>query len=250
MAAIERFASFDGTEIAFRVDGAGPPVVLIHGFAADAEANWRSPGIVSSLVETGHAVVTYDARGHGESGKPHDPAAYGDGAMVRDARALLDHLGAPSVDLVGYSMGSLVASRLVPDEPRCRRLVLGGVGGGLLHGRGPRRTDAIAEALETDDPTTIANPVARAFRIFAERTGADRTALAAIQRSNQFATAARLDAITAPTLVVCGDKDTLVGSPDELAAAIPGAVTKVVKGDHLTAVFDPAFRESIADFLA
>lgn len=250
MPAPDRFVSFDGTELAYFVDGAGADVLLIHGFAADAEANWRRPGVVAALVDAGHRVVSYDARGHGASDRPHDPARYADGAMVRDARALLDHVGVARVDVVGYSMGSFVASRLAPSEPRCRRLVLGGVGGRLIAGRPRRDDEAIAEALEADAVSAIADPVARGFRAFADRMGMDRGALAAIQRARPFASPFDPGSIAVPTLVVCGDEDTLVGSPAELAAAIPGAVTALVAGDHLTAVADPAFRRAIAEFLA
>ncbi|HEY1738911.1 MAG TPA: alpha/beta fold hydrolase, partial [Acidimicrobiia bacterium] len=75
----------DGLRIAYDVWGdAGdqPPVVLHHGFAADAFVNWVRPGLVDALVGAGHHVVTLDARGHGRSEKPHDPARYGHGRMA------------------------------------------------------------------------------------------------------------------------------------------------------------------------
>ena len=127
--------------------------------------------------------------------------------------------------------------------------MLGGVGGGLGGRALAERAPRIADGLLADDPRTIADPTARAFRAFADSTGADRHALAAIQRSRR-APLPDASAITVPTLVVAGDGDTLVGSPQDLAARIPGAVVKVVSGDHLTAAFDPAFREGIVDFLA
>src|SRR6478672_13252418 len=106
---MERFASFDGTGIAYTIVGSGPDALLLHGFAADHHVNWVAPGIVDALVAAGRRVIAYDARGHGQSDKPHDPAAYENDAMVRDARSLLDHLGVESVDVVGYSMGALVS---------------------------------------------------------------------------------------------------------------------------------------------
>ena len=169
--------------------------------------------------------------------------------MVRDARALLDHEDLRAVDVVGYSMGSLVSARLVLTEPRARSLVLGGIGAGLAS---PRRLEraGIADALLADDPSSISNPVAKAFRTFADRTGADRRALAAIQRAPRPAGSTPVEAIAVPTLVIAGDRDVLVGSPNALADRIPGALARVVSGDHLTAVFDPAFRAAIVEFLA
>ena len=125
---MQRFRSFDQTEIAYLDEGSGPAVLLLHGFAADHVANWVAPGVVEALVESGRRVVAADARGHGQSDKPTDPARYGGSAMVDDARALLDHLSITEVHVVGYSMGSMVASRLVPRDPRARSLVLGGIG--------------------------------------------------------------------------------------------------------------------------
>ncbi len=55
--------------------------------------------------------------------------------------------------------------------------------------------------------------------------------------------------ISVPALVIVGDRDTLVGPPEKLVDAIPGAAFVVVQGDHLTAVGDPAFRNGIRDFL-
>lgn len=246
-----RFESFDGTRIAYTEDGdpGGPAVLLHHGFAADTVANWTRPGVVRVLAATGRRVVSIDARGHGESDKPHDPKAYGGNAMVRDVQALLDHLGIDAVDVVGYSMGSFVSAALVPDEPRARSLVLGGVGAALTAGR-PRGLSALADALEADDPSTITDATARGFRLFADSTGADRLALAALQRAERAHDSSRLADIDVPTLVLVGDADVLVGPPQPLADAIPGARVKVVSGDHLGAVADPAFAQALVDFLA
>lgn len=250
---MSHFGSFDGTALAYESYGPlgeRPPVLLLHGFAADSETNWVRPHVVDALVGAGRRVITLDARGHGGSEKPHDPTAYAKGTMVRDAQALLDHLGIEQVHVCGYSMGSMTTYALVPREPRARSAVLGGVGdrlgGPFLGERAPR----IAEALLADDPSTITDRTAAAFRSFADSTGADRAALAAIQRSRRSAATRDGGSITVPTLVIVGDRDTLVGSPHDLAARIPGASVAVVSGDHLTAVYDPKFRDAIVDFLA
>jgi pimeloyl-ACP methyl ester carboxylesterase len=142
--------------------------------------------------------------------------------MVHDVQALMDHVGADSVDVVGYSMGSRTSARLVPLEPRVHGLVLGGVGGRLGEERRRTNSGVVADALEAGDPGTVADPVARAFRAFADRTGADRLALAALQRS-PVGEKVEQDKIAVPTLILTGDRDTLVGSPKALAAKIPGA---------------------------
>jgi pimeloyl-ACP methyl ester carboxylesterase len=248
---MDRFASFDGTGIAFISAGDGPDVLLLHGFAADHQVNWVAPGVVDALVAAGRRVIALDARGHGQSDKPHDPDAYEDDAMARDAAALLDHLGVERVDVVGYSMGALVSTRLVPDEARVRSCVLGGIGGKSRSARGfsDERRALLASALETEDVNGITDASARAFRAFADSTGADRFALAAIQRAATPIAKTRLEAINVPTMVIVGDRDDLAGSPQALADRIPGAIARVVKGTHLGAVADPAFPAAIVDFV-
>jgi pimeloyl-ACP methyl ester carboxylesterase len=252
---LERFASYDGVEIAYQQAGTeaeGPPVVLHHGFAADGQRNWVATGVVAALVAEGRRVVTIDARGHGQSGKPHDPAAYADGAMARDLMLLIDRLGVQSCDLVGYSLGAIVALTVAPRDPRIRRMVIGGVGGALIT-QGSLSTgffsrEALAEALEAADPTQIQNPSAAAFRVFADLTGADRLALAAIARSANREPLA-LDRISIPTLVLAGDKDPLASEPEVLAGAIGGARFKRLPGDHLGVFRDPALIPAIVDFV-
>jgi pimeloyl-ACP methyl ester carboxylesterase len=172
--------------------------------------------------------------------------------MAKDARALLDRLAIEHADIVGYSMGSLVSTRLVPDESRARSLVLGGIGARARGRRGlsDEQRAAIADALETEEPARITNASARAFRRFADRTGADRAALAAIQRAPTPAAPTRLTDIAVPTMVIVGDGDTLAGSAQGLADRIPGAIARVVHGDHLGAVGDPVFRAAIAEFVS
>jgi pimeloyl-ACP methyl ester carboxylesterase len=244
------FSSFDGTTIVYDDLGEGPPVVMLHGFAADARANWHQPKVVEAVVAAGRRVITPDARGHGRSGKPHDVDAYKDHAMPRDVTALFDHLGLEEVDVVGYSMGARVTAQVALREPRVRSIVLGGVGRRVIEGRGPAGAEAIAAALTAPDASVISDASARGFRAFAESTGADREALAAVMRAGLGQPAESLGTLSMPALVVCGDKDTLVGSPQPLVDAIAGAELVIVNGDHLTAVGDPKFRQAIAGFLS
>ena len=138
--------------------GAGPAVLLHHGFASSSVTNWVRPQVATAIADVGRSVVLIDARGHGESDKPRDPAAYSGDAMARDVMALLDHLGLDAVDVVGYSMGSQVAMQLACAEPRVRSLVLGGIGKPLQAEVETEKARRIAEALEAPSRTDITDP--------------------------------------------------------------------------------------------
>jgi pimeloyl-ACP methyl ester carboxylesterase len=114
---------------------------------------------------------------------------------------------------------------------------------------GGRAPQAIAAALLADDPESIDSVAGKAFREFADYTGADRLALAALSRSDALRYAVRFDAITVPTLVVAGADDALIRSPAELAERLPSARSVTVSGDHLGAPYAPAFARAICDFL-
>lgn len=245
----------DGVEVAVHRWGAPgdrPPVVLQHGFAADSLRNWQDSGVVAALLAEGREVVAVDARGHGASDKPHDPARYGEKAMAGDLASVADALGLEEFDLAGYSMGAIVSLVLAGTDRRVRRLVVGGIGAGVVERGGVDtraiRTTALVAALEADDPASIPDPAAAAFRAFADLTGADRLALAAHARV-VHAEPLPLGQIAAPTLVVAGDADPLAARPQVLADAIPGARLVTVPGDHLGAVSTPVFVGALVGFL-
>ncbi len=56
-------------------EGAGDPVLLIHGFASNHAVNWVNTLWTKTLTGAGYRVIALDNRGHGQSDKPHDPAA-------------------------------------------------------------------------------------------------------------------------------------------------------------------------------
>jgi len=252
------FESWDGVEIAYYEWGeaspaALPPVVLHHGFVANAEANWVATGVVEALTGAGRRVIAPDARGHGRSGKPHDPERYGEQRMARDLGVLLDRVGAARVDLVGYSTGAVVALILGSGDERVRRLVVGGVGAGVVECGGvDRRTvsnESIIEALSAADPASIAGPEAAAFRTLADALGGDREALVA-QASAVYRGGVALGRIRAPTLILAGAEDPMAVRPQVLADAIPNAELRALAGNHVEALGDPRFARAIVDFLA
>lgn len=238
-------------EIAFLDEGAGEPIVLVHGFASNKEANWVNPAWVSTLTRAGRRVIALDNRGHGQSTKLYDPALYHSTSMADDVRALLDHLGIARADVMGYSMGARITAFLAVEHPaRVRAAILGGLGIRLVEGVGLPST--IADAMEAPSLADVTDPAGRGFRAFAEQTKSDLKALAAcIRGSRQTLTRVQVGAISVPVLVAVGTKDDVAGPPQELAALIPGAQALDIPGrDHMLAVGDRVYKQGVLDFLA
>lgn len=241
----------DGLKLAFFDDGdpSGPPVLLIHGFASTAIANWVNPGWLKTLGEAGYRVIAIDNRGHGSSDKLYDADVYHPWIMAEDAVALLDHLGIPEAHVMGYSMGARVSTFMAIAHPdRVRSLVLGGLGIGMVEGVGD--WDPIADALVAPSLDDVTHARGRMFRAFAEQTKSDRQALAAcIQGSRDLASREDVARIEAPTLIAVGTKDDIAGSGQELAALMPNAeAIDIPNRDHMLAVGDKIFKAAVLEF--
>ena len=245
-------AYFDsnGVQIYFEEHGKGEPVVMVHGFASRAEHNWGADWF--NALAKRYRVVALDCRGHGKSGKPHDPAAYGGETMGEDVIRLMDHLGIKRALLMGYSMGARIATGLLMHHPdRLRAAVLGGIG--AVSGSAPSfDRQPIVDALLAENASGIKDQRAREFRQFAEITGNDLKALAACMGSNREDFSAEKIAsanIRVPVMIVIGTKDVLVGNPKLLRDAIPGSKLVMLEGrDHLGAPADPLYKEAVLDF--
>ncbi|TPW32899.1 alpha/beta fold hydrolase [Pararhizobium mangrovi] len=249
---MDRFGH-DGLDLAYfdAGDPAGPPVLLIHGFASTANVNWVFPGWLKTLGEAGYRVVAIDNRGHGESDKPHVSSAYETATMAGDAFALLDHLEIGSAHVMGYSMGArITATMMLEDLARVRSAVFGGLGIGLVEGVGD--WDPIAEALLAEDPGAITDETGRMFRSFADQTKSDRKALAAcIRAARTTISAEEVGRLDAPVLIGVGTKDEIAGSPEALAELMPQArALEIPRRDHMLAVGDKVFKAAVVDFLA
>lgn len=242
--------SSDGIEIAFIDEGEGDPILLIHGFASNKDMNWVGPGWVEALLADGRRVIALDNRGHGESGKPHDAAAYPADVMAEDAFRLLRHLDIPRADVMGYSMGARISAFLSLAHPdRVRSVVFGGLGIGMVRGIGGQ--EEIATALEAPSLADVQTDVGRRFRKFADQTRSDRAALAACIRASSNKIEPEVAAtIEPPVLIAVGTTDDIAGSAEELAEIIPGSKVLPIPGrDHMLAVGDKAYREGVLAFL-
>jgi pimeloyl-ACP methyl ester carboxylesterase len=250
-------ASFthDGVTLAYDdIAPAGPAertIVLVHGFASNRNEGWRRTGWYGAFERRGIRVVGLDQRGHGQSEKLYEPAAYSRENLAGDLLALLDHLDLRRVDLFGYSMGSrtVLAAALAAPE-RVSNLILGGVGGKLLQPQPRPAGNPMAEALLTEDPDSIAHPMLRSFRHFADEQGEDRRALAAFTGAeNPPWDPAAFASLAMPVLVVAGQRDD-GGDPEELARAFPHGHGVTVPGcDHFSAIPHALTKAAAFDFL-
>ncbi|MCY3839097.1 MAG: alpha/beta fold hydrolase [Gammaproteobacteria bacterium] len=248
------FLSFDGTRLVYYVhaDDGDRAVILLHGLLSSARA---LHDLGNSLAARGMRSFSLDLRAHGQSEAPRDPAAYRDQAMARDVIALGEHLGLTEYALCAYGVGSELTSRVINLGAPVTRAVMCGWGGppsDLLDlyasDEWAAQAERLAGGFEADEPESIVDRQARAWREAADRGGVDRFALAARLRSGDSAEPG-LDprGIDVPVLAICGADDT---SPHAFAKALPNATAVVVGGGHTTAGRDPALAAAAIDFLA
>lgn len=174
-AAESQFFDAKGVKIHFLIEGTGEPVVLIHGLDSSARVNWQMPGTIDALARD-HQVIAIDLPGYGESDKPDDPAAYGE-QWVDDVILLLDRLNIRKAHIVGYSMGGMVALKLIAEHPE--RVI-----SGTLGGAGWLREDSILQKI-----------------------WAHMRSLGARSISELALTADQLKAIRIPVEILVGDRD-------------------------------------------
>jgi len=241
----------DGVEIWFDDVGSGDPVVLVHGWGSSAKQNFGDTGWIE-MLSSRFRVLAMDCRGHGRSGKPHRPELYGRAQMAGDVIRLLDYLRVARAMIMGYSMGASLALELLMEHAnRLRAAVLGGIAydDGI---EDPAVRAAISDGLRAPSHDGIKDPVARAYRRFAESTANDLFALAAIiSAPRNFIDPDKLARVRVPTLIVVGTKDDAIGPHDELPKMIPTSrIVKLEGRDHMTAPSDPLFKDEVAKFFA
>lgn len=252
-----------GIKIHYTVDGKGEAVLLLHGIGGDIQTDWSAGGVIKELSNS-YKVIAMDSRGHGRSGKPHDPGAYGM-ELVNDPIRLLDHLKIQKAHVVGYSMGGMIACAMVGYHPeRLLSAVIGGAGwyppeedplpairkqlaDSLEQGKGIEPLIVSLNPIGAPQPT----PEQMAFlnKMFLSRN--DALALAALQRN--FASPppeALLRANKVPVLALIGEMDPRKSGVDRLDGLMPNLKIVVIpKANHLMALANPEFINSLRIFL-
>jgi pimeloyl-ACP methyl ester carboxylesterase len=240
-----RLARPDGVEIAVRVEGAGPAVTLVHGVGADA-ASWDR--IAERLVDR-FTVVRADLRGHGRSSRI-ERCRVDD--FVGDLSATLDGAGVASTDLVGFSLGGLIAQWFAVGHPdRVRRLVLLSTvaertpaeRARVLERADKVRDEGIASVVSAAEDRWFtpafkaANPEKVALRLTQLKANDHRSYAAAYRVFAEADEGIDFAKIRCPTLVATGEND--IGSNPRMARRMH----KAIAGSRL--VILPELRHSI-----
>lgn len=259
--------------LAYNVEraGAGPPLVLLHGFTGNLET-WKP--FVPALAAR-FDTIAIDLPGHGASDAPDDPARYRMPRVVEDLAVLLDRLDAGRAAWLGYSMGGRVALHFAVARPAQ-------VAGLVLEGASPGITGAAARAARVRDDKALAASIERdgvaafvdrweALPLFASQACLPATVRRA-QRQRRLAASAtgmanslrgmgqgvepplhdRLSAMSASTLLLAGALDTKFERlAREMAAVMPHARVEIVPGaGHATHLEAPEhFIGSVVRFL-
>jgi pimeloyl-ACP methyl ester carboxylesterase len=237
---VSYFPGLDGMRLAYREVGEGRPLVLLQGMTGDGTL-WLDQA--KAFASHGYRVVLPDFRGHGQSAKPHDAAAYPPDILTDDGFALLEHLGLDDYDLGGYSLGARIAVRMLVRGATPRRAVVAGQGLrevlGIGGGAGARLRRLINGLGSSDGPAE------QWFR----SSGEDPVALLHVLDSIVATPVEPVRGVQVPTLVVMGADDERRPSADELVAVLPRATLVVVPGNHATAVAAPELVTAVISFL-
>jgi pimeloyl-ACP methyl ester carboxylesterase len=239
----------DGVTLAYIDTGnpTGPPVVLIHGYTDNAR-DWVP---LLPYLSKRFRLILVDIRGHGKSSKPE--CCYTRLDFAYDIKLLLDALSIRQADVIGHSLGSIIAQTFAEYWPeRTDRVVLVSSTGGRPPGStAPPQFDFAAEIRKLKDPIDPDSPFMIAWwdsptpvnPDFIRRQRQDSAAiplkiwLAVLDEALPGATTytdlqSTLPRLKAPTLLIWGSKDPLMEEPvrKTLRNALPGAQVKIFEG--------------------
>lgn len=226
-----------------------PAVLAVHGFASSAYTNWIATGWVRELNRAGYRVVALDQRGHGNSGKPQDPAAYTMALLVADVQRVLDTYLLDEAVFVGYSLGARVGWHAALGGTHViTRAVLGGIPDGDPLTR--FRVDEAKAYLATGEP--VEDLLTQAYITMASGIpGNDLAALVALVEGMRGGE--QPDPVNPPqqpVLFAAGSEDRILAASERLAASAPRGEFFLIPGrNHFNAPTARAFRTRALEFL-
>lgn len=254
--------------------GEGEPLLLVHGFTG-AKEDFADE--VDRLAVLGHHVVAPDLRGHGDSSQPAEESAYSLDLFASDLWALTDHLGWPAFDLLGHSMGGMIAQVMAIEHPARVRTLTSVMSNTGEMGYGNPEPELLAELIESTKPAADFDEAVEAAVRLAKAIGSpdywDEESQRARQRAflernhdpagtgrqlaATFSSGSRSEGLVAldvPTLVIHGTADRLVtpSGGRRTAELVPGARLVEVEGmgHDLIEPFWQTYLDSTGELLA
>lgn len=233
------YVTSQGLEIHYEVVGEGPPLLMHHGtmFSGDI---WATDGYLDDLKDR-NRLILIDARGHGKSDKPHDPAEYVGAKLARDVVAIIDDLALDTVIYWGYSLGAYVGYELAKIAAhRLNAMILGG---------GSPYPEDMRVLLEGDpkDMEFVRNKLLSLFGMTPDTVPEKYKHILlandflAIHKSlcNRPSSESALEKMTMPCLIYVGDQDPRIEPSNRAVARLPNAKLVELKGlAHLPAMFN------------
>jgi len=224
------FAVNRGVRIRYETVGEGPALVLHHGVFGSSR-DWFDLGFVEAL-KNHNRLVLVDARGHGESDKPHDHAAYDLNLRAADVVAVLDDLDVRKANFMGYSMGGWIgfgAAKYFPD--RFSSFIIGAAHPYAESTQAYRGMVASQEAFTAAIDQAFTKLITPAWR--ARLLANDFEALRALIRDRE-SIADVLPTMTMPCLLFVGDLDPRLAQVQQCASQMPNAAFFNLPGcDHI-----------------
>ena len=263
----------DKVKLYYEEVGQGTPILFVHEFASD----WR--GWEPQLRDFGrrHRCITYSARGYTPSDVPPDASAYTYEHVMRDAVAVLDHLGIDKAHLIGLSMGGYTSLQVALNHPeRVRSLVLAGTGSGSERwytSNFHKHSQALGDTFAREGSAAVAKTYGmgpsrlpfllkdpRGFDEFTQRL-AEHDAKGSANTSRGFQGGrpslyefeGRIRRLETPALIVVGDEDDRCIEPSlYLKQTLAGSgLVMFPKTGHVVNLEEPdLFNRVVGDFLA
>lgn len=241
------------------------PLVLLHGLGGDAKFWAAEQAKLSKIYRT----IAIDLRGSGLSARAMESLSIA--SLVEDILDVLDASGIENADIIGFSMGGVVAQALALAAPqRTKRLVLAGtfatmnvqarlylqaVGAQYRQGATPEQMYSLILPWLFSIPF-LSSPDAQPFLSYVQDPLDQQTRedwLRLLQALLDYEGVDRLEDIQAPTLILYGSEDRLASSSDAeiIRSGITKSVLKVVPGGHLFNIESPdVFLNHIVSFLS
>jgi len=236
-----------GVSIRYQSVGDGPAVILHHGGGFRLES-WKLAGWVDSLA-TDYQVISFDARGNGESDKPTDPDDYALDLMVSDVLAVADACEAERVHYLGWSLGGKVGWGLA-DQAQDRLASL------ALIGAEPEASGETASAmiaLIEEGMDAVADAMSQMWQMpdwaLDQQRQNDPEAILAYFHSAWPDLSHVPDQLQVPSLLMCGSKDEVWDAIARAARKGRSAFVSLDDEDHVTSFLSPRARTAYRNFL-